>query len=707
VPTVNGQPLSGYEKGVNGSGVPGSTIELPVIPGYTTTATPTVPATGGMITVTYTPNEVTVDVTIPSNLGPKTVSNVTGKTGDGVAVKVPDVMGYTPDKTTVPATVNPNGTIMTTAKVTYTPNEVTADVTIPSNLGPKVVSNVTGKTGDSVAVKVPDVMGYTPDKTTVPATVNPNGTITTTAKVTYTPNEVTADVTIPSNLGPQNVTNVTGKTGDSIAVKVPSVTGYTPDKTTVPATVNPNGTITTTAKVTYTPNTVTTDVTIPSNLGPKVVSNVTGKTGDSVTVEVPAVTGYTPDKTTVPATVNPNGTITTTAKVTYTPNEVTADITIPSNLGPKTVSNVTGKTGDSVAVKVPAVTGYTPDKTAVPATVNPNGTITTTAKVTYTPNEVTADVTIPSNLGPKTVSNVTGKTGDSVAVKVPSVTGYTPDKTTVPATVNPNGTITTTAKVTYTPNEVTADVTIPSNLGPKTVSNVTGKTGDGVAVKVPDVMGYTPDKTTVPATVNPDGTITTTAKVTYTPNKVTADVTIPSNLGPKTVTNITGKTGDKVSVTVPRAVGYTADKITVTATVNPDGTITTTEKVAYTPNQVTTHVTVPSNRGPQTVPNITGKTGEQVNVPVPTITGYTADKATVPATVNADGTITTNTIVTYLPQKAAAPVQKQVKRNTPTQTGAQATLPQTSAATAAWLTMAGLVLLGTTGLLINVKRRLQ
>ncbi|WP_191987239.1 MucBP domain-containing protein, partial [Secundilactobacillus silagei] len=217
--------------------------------------------------------------------------------------------------------------------------------------------------------------------------------------------------------------------------------------------------------------------------------------------------------------------------------------------------------------------------------------------------------------------------------------------------------------------DIKATVTVPSNQGDQTVPDVTGKTGEHVTVDVPPLEGYTPDKTTVPATVNADGTITvdnptTTGKVTYTPNDAKANVTIPSNQGDQTVPDVTGKTGEHVDVTVPVKPGYTADKPTVPATVNADGTITvdnptTTGKVTYTPNDAKANVTIPSNQGDQTVPNVTGKTGEHVDVTVPVKPGYTADKSTVPATVNADGTITvdnptTTGKVTYTPNDAKA-----------------------------------------------------
>ena len=66
-------------------------------------------------------------------------------------------------------------------------------------------------------------------------------------------------------------------------------------------------------------------------------------------------------------------------------------------------------------------------------------------------------------------------------------------------------------------------------------------------------------------------------------SKITADVTIPSNLGNKTVSNVSGEVGDDVTVTVPTVSGYKADKSTVSGHVNEDGTITTKDSVKYTP----------------------------------------------------------------------------------------------------------------------------
>lgn len=83
---------------------------------------------------------------------------------------------------------------------------------------------------------------------------------------------------------------------------------------------------------------------------------------------------------------------------------------------------------------------------------------------------------------------------------------------------------------------------------------------------------------------------TTTLELYYESNQadetpdtsVTSDVTIESNLGKQVVKNVTGKIGEDIKVTVPQKDGYVADKTTVTAHVNPDGKITTEEKVTYT-----------------------------------------------------------------------------------------------------------------------------
>jgi len=65
-------------------------------------------------------------------------------------------------------------------------------------------------------------------------------------------------------------------------------------------------------------------------------------------------------------------------------------------------------------------------------------------------------------------------------------------------------------------------------------------------------------------------------------SEITADLTIPSNKGNQIVKNLKGKIGDNIKVAIPYISGYSADKDFITATINDDGTLTTTENVTYT-----------------------------------------------------------------------------------------------------------------------------
>jgi len=68
---------------------------------------------------------------------------------------------------------------------------------------------------------------------------------------------------------------------------------------------------------------------------------------------------------------------------------------------------------------------------------------------------------------------------------------------------------------------------------------------------------------------------------------VLADVTVTSNLADQVVTKQHGAIGSTIDVAVPVVKGYTADKQTIQATVNPDRTITPLESVEYTKDEST------------------------------------------------------------------------------------------------------------------------
>jgi len=145
-------------------------------------------------TETFVPssNLVTANVNIPSNLGIQVVKNMTGLKGTTISVNTPQITNYTVDKKTIKATISAEGKILTTDNIIYTAipgSSITADVTIPSNLGSQIVHNVTGQVGKNITIKVPVLSGYTANKQTVTAIAN-NGKIITNDTVLYTKNIV-------------------------------------------------------------------------------------------------------------------------------------------------------------------------------------------------------------------------------------------------------------------------------------------------------------------------------------------------------------------------------------------------------------------------------------------------------------------------------------------------------------------------------------
>lgn len=471
----------------------------------------------------------------------------------------PDVPGYTVVQN---ETQKVPGTPDTPVSVTYLANATTANVTIPSSLGDQIVKGVTGKTAETVQVTVPAVQGYHTDQQTVDATVNADETITTTETVDYIPNDVENSVEITTNKGTQSVKDVSGKTGDQLTVTVPTVEGYTPDATTVTATVNPDGTITTDQTVNYTPNTVTKDVIIGTNKGDKVVS-VTGQTDQTVTVDVPAIDGYQANTDTVTATVNPDGTITTTDQVTYTADTDTTYIVTTVDGNQNTIGDgsytQTGTT--DAAIRVPNIAGYTAEVTN--ATISGDGK--TNATVVYTPNTNTAYKVIARDMQGNQLGDAYDLTGTTAqAISVPTIAGYTAETSTV--TINGDGS--TEATVIYKAN--TANLTIAGTTATTDAQGVTHLTfGD-----TPELTATLPNQASVPVEVaysqlNADGT---TTPVTGTPTHVGTYLVQVTPAAEATLTNDYGVPTDGIStgtLVIDRATVPADDAAKYNVTVTP------------------------------------------------------------------------------------------------------------------------------------------
>jgi len=217
-----------------------------------------------------------------------------------------------------------------------------------------------------------------------------NGTLTSSnyTSITYQAQKSTGNVqniiTIHSNLG-DKTTIISGNVGDSVSVTVPTVEDYTPDLTKVTATIGQTQAVAD-QTVTYVGKTITSSE-LPSNLGGQVVKLPTdSKVGDTVTVDVPKVSGYNdPNPASVDVVVQPDGSLKLVdgKDFTYVGKTITSS-KLPSNLGNQDVKLPTdSKVGDTVTVDVPKVSGYTPNQKSVTGIVQPDGSLKIVNPINY------------------------------------------------------------------------------------------------------------------------------------------------------------------------------------------------------------------------------------------------------------------------------------------------------------------------------------
>ncbi|WP_025084783.1 BspA family leucine-rich repeat surface protein [Companilactobacillus paralimentarius] len=466
---------------------------------------------------------------------------------------------------------------------------------------------------------------------------------------------ITATMSIPSNLGNQNL-SVEGTLNSAVTnVGIPQIPGYTSDISTVNGTIINDTTATTNYYITYTGDPVnkwTASVTLPDGSTKEItgIKNDAGKAprvGDKVTFDTPTVAGYDVTPSTITGTINSKGDV-DFDNPTYSQKQYTNTVTIKSNLPNRTVS-VTGPVGP-VKIDVPKVDGYTTSPSQITGTINSDGTITLDPNqdITYTGNPVTnASATIKATQNGTTklpdisVDGISGNVGDTVDVKVPTKEGYTSPES-VKGVIQPDGkTVLVKEPVNYVGVAYTdSPATIKSNLGDQHVDHLSGKVGETVTVNVPNVEGYTADKSTVTGLMNPGGSITSTDVVTYTPKKIdTGTATINTPKGSKVISGLTGTVDKKggVTITVPDVQGYTPDKSTITGTMNSNGTVTPNETVNYTPNNIKdVTTTITTSKGDKTVSGLTGIVDKKdgVTIKVPDVPGYTPDKSTITGTMN-------------------------------------------------------------------------
>ncbi|GAX01291.1 KxYKxGKxW signal peptide domain-containing protein [Secundilactobacillus silagei] len=194
---------------------------------------------------------------------------------------------------------------------------------------------------------------------------------------------------------------------------------------------------------------------------------------------------------------------------------VTATVTIPSNLGNQTVSKVTGVVNTIINVPVPTISGYTKDKTTVPATVNDDNTITVN-----TPKAKTGDAGYVTYTKIKTTDDNNQPGGSTTET---TQTDTTTPPTTTPTTTDSDNDITTPTTATDSSNDTAAPTATKKSKNSQVTPSISTDSSKGTVV--PEAQSATQSgsqSTTEQHAATVASSVTGQAKVTKLSNSVTA-----------------------------------------------------------------------------------------------------------------------------------------------------------------------------------------
>ena len=574
-------------------------------------------------------------------------------TGSFERFDTPEINGYTPTQAKVNDAKVTSDTQDSTVNISYTANDQSINVVYKD--GDKVVKTtpLTGKTDETVNVPISVPDGYnmtnTPDKTytfkpdsnsdivvelshqTQP--VNDAKTVIRTINVTNPDSSVktTKQTTTLTRTGTKDV--VTGNinwndwsTGSFDEVNVPSVKGYTPTQAQVKSETVTSDTQDSVINISYTANDQSTNIVYKD--GDKVVKTtpVTGKTGETVKVNVDVPDGYhvtnKPDQTYtfVPdgnkdiivelghntSNVNDHKKVTRTINVTNPDGSVKSTTQIVELTRTGVKDAVTGDiqwndwtTGSFNKFNTPEITGYTPTQSHVDGTKVTNDTQDSTINITYTANDQSINIVYKD--GDKTIKStpVTGKTGETVDVNVTVPDGY--ETTNTPAetyTFKPDGNQDITVELKHKTTSVSDSKTVTRTINVtnpdgrvKTTKQATTLTRQGTKdlvtndiqwgnwstgsfdeFDVPELTGYMPTQSQIKSEPVTSDTRDSVVNISYTANDQLIHVVYKD--GNKTIKSdpVSGKTGETVKVNINVPDGYEATTTSVTDyTFKPDG----------------------------------------------------------------------------------------------------------------------------------------
>jgi len=602
------------------------TVNLPPVPGYSaqdankktlTTITGTIgkdgkfqPDSTKSTDIKYVGNHFTNGT---ATVDGKKIFNIEGTVGDTETnIYATPVTGYTPVNSSIKGTMQPDGTVSTNEHFNYQPDALTnKSITVTTVKNEQAtVSGLTGTVDlkGGVTIPAPTVQGYTPQNSSITGTMQPDGTviIDPNQSFNYKPNTV-KDISIKVNTIKNNQVTVSGLTGTvdlkgGVNIPAPTVQGYTPQNPSIKGTMQPDGTviIDPNQSFDYKPNTIK-NISIKVNTIKKHQVIVRGLTGtvdlkDGVNIPAPTVQGYIPQNSSIKGTMQPDGTvkIDSDQSFNYQPIKIsTAKLSFKVNGVSHTIQNISGTVDDKNGIKInaPKIPGYTPANSFITATMQPDGTVIIDHNQSFDYKPQTFDkskLAFKVNGVTHTIQNISGTVDDinGIKIKAPEITGYTATNKSITATMKPDGTISTDQSFDYRPDNLSnKQLTIDTPNGKITLNDISGTVNDtnGITISAPKVQGYTSTNPTITATMQPDGTVLTNQSFDYQPNTIeNGTITIDTPNGKKTLTNLTGKVGSSIEVKVPNIPDYTVNVNTVQATINPDGTLTTTDKIIYT-----------------------------------------------------------------------------------------------------------------------------
>lgn len=463
--------------------------------------------------------------------------------------------------------------------------------------------------GTDYSYTSPVVDGYLADKTVVTGTVegdldqNEPITINVYYKATknqlniiYIKKDIVEGNTVETEFDKHNATFSTGATYNVI---VPTVPGYTPDKTTIAGTMPAKGV---TEYVYYTPNKYT--VTFNPDGGScnteskQVVYNATyGYNGEYYSdLPTPIKVGYTFEgwymgdtKITDASTVRTVGDHTLKAKWKAQQFVITVKYVYEDNFLPEVVMSEKMDVGQTYSYSTPAPNeGYTPDKQSVSGTVAAQNTMIT---VTYIANEYSVTF---NTQGAGAIPQQTVKYNQPYG-ELPEITkhgyefaGWYLDDTLITSTTKVTIANNHDLKAKWDIKQYTLTVKFQYADGTQAFADVVQSIdyNSEYNVTVPTLVGYTADVSSVTGTIVEDTTVT----VTYTANTYTLTVHYKYENGQKAFDSKVQqiKYGDTYSVTSPTLADYTYTQVV-------EGTMAADNKeitVYYYENAPTISVTV-------------------------------------------------------------------------------------------------------------------